>query len=46
MPFIDMTIIIVIILFIILLVWSQVQKQRMIDTVIEIKDMIKELKNG
>jgi len=44
MPILDMTIIVVILVFIILLVWSQVQKQRMIDTVIEIKDMIKELK--
>ena len=39
----DTSIVIFIILFIILIVWSKVMQQSMLDTVVEIRDMIKEL---
>ena len=44
MPFLDSFLVVTIIIFIILLVWSRVQSQTMLDTVVEIRDMVGELK--
>lgn len=44
MAWLDVSLVILIILFIIMLVWSKVMQQSMVDTLIEIKDMIAELK--
>lgn len=40
--FLDNLITLLIILFLILMIWSRIQHQRMLDTVNEIKDMFRE----
>ena len=44
MAFLDVSLVVIIILFIILLVWSRVQSQSILDTVVEIKDIVSEIK--
>lgn len=44
MAWLDVSLVILIILFIILLVWSKIMQQSMLDTVVEIKEMIAEIK--
>lgn len=44
MSFFDIALVVSILLFIILIVWSRVMQQTMLDTVKEIKEMIAELK--
>ena len=44
MAWLDILLVVLIITFIILIVWSKIMGQRMLDTVVEIKDMIKEIK--
>ena len=41
MMWVDTLLVIIIILFIILIVWSRVMGQRMIDTITEIKEIVK-----
>ena len=45
MTWLDVSIVIVIVLFLILIVWSRIMHQTMLDTVTEIKDMLKEIKS-
>ena len=40
----DTLIVVLIIVFLILIVWSRIMGQRMLDTVVEIKDMVAALK--
>lgn len=44
MASVDTFLVIIIVLFIILLVWSRVMQQSMLDTLVEIKDMVGALK--
>ena len=43
MTWIDTSLVIIIILFIVLLVWSKIMGQRMLDTVLEIKEIVLEV---
>ena len=44
MAWLDTFLVIAIIVFLILIVWSRIMGQRMLDTVVEIKNMVGELK--
>lgn len=43
MSFTDTALVVGIVLFLVLIIWSRVMDQRMYDTVIEIRDMIKDI---
>jgi len=46
MAWLDTFLVISIILFLILIVWSRIMGQRMLDTIVEIKEILASLKGG